>query len=60
MRRGYDVNDAVRDPKVAGNTSLQVAICEHGGHCGFVGPASAEDDGYWAESQIVAFVERLT
>jgi uncharacterized protein len=49
-----------RDPKVAGNPCIQLAICEHGGHCGFVGPASAEDDGYWAENQIVDFVHRLT
>ena len=31
----------------------------HGGHCGFVGSASAEDDGYWAETQIVDFVARV-
>jgi hypothetical protein len=49
-----------RDPRVAGNPCIQVAICEHGGHCGFVGPASADDDGYWAELQIVEFVDRLT
>jgi hypothetical protein len=45
-----------RDPKITGNPCLAVAICEHGGHCGFVGPATAEDDGYWAESRIVDFV----
>ena len=49
-----------RDPKIVGNPCIQLAICEHGGHCGFVGPASEEDDGYWAENQIVEFVERLT
>jgi predicted alpha/beta-fold hydrolase len=49
-----------RDPKVTGNPHIQLAVCEHGGHCGFVGPASAEDDGYWAEREIVEFVERLT
>jgi predicted alpha/beta-fold hydrolase len=48
-----------RDPKVTGNPCIQLAICEHGGHCGFVGPASGEDDGYWAENQIVEFVEQL-
>jgi predicted alpha/beta-fold hydrolase len=49
-----------RDAKVTGNPHIQLAVCEHGGHCGFVGPASAEDDGYWAERQIVEFVEGLT
>jgi predicted alpha/beta-fold hydrolase len=48
-----------RDPKITGNPCLSVAICEHGGHCGFVGPASAEDDGYWAENEIVDFVESI-
>ena len=45
-----------RDPKITGNPCLSVAICEHGGHCGFVGPATGEDDGYWAEDRIVEFV----
>jgi predicted alpha/beta-fold hydrolase len=45
-----------RDPKITGNPCLSVAICEHGGHCGFVGPATGEDDGYWAENRIVEFV----
>jgi hypothetical protein len=49
-----------RDPKVIGNPNIHVAICEHGGHCAFVGPASGEDDGYWAERQIVDFAERHT
>jgi uncharacterized protein len=47
-----------RDPKVAGNPHIDVLVCQHGGHCGFVGPASGDDDGYWAEKQIVDFVER--
>ena len=42
-----------------GNPCIRLAICEHGGHCGFVGPASADDDGYWAENQIVDFVGSL-
>ena len=49
-----------RDPKVVGNPNIHVVICEHGGHCGFAGPACGEDDGYWAERQIVEFVERYT
>jgi uncharacterized protein len=45
-----------RDPKVTGNPHVTLRITRHGGHCGFVGPASGEDDGYWAEKQIVKFV----
>jgi uncharacterized protein len=47
-----------QDPKVVGNPHITVLACRHGGHCGFVGPPSGEDDGYWAEKQIVAFVEQ--
>ena len=46
------------EPKVAGNPHITVLVCEHGGHCGFVGPAAGQDDGYWAETQIVNFAER--
>ena len=49
-----------RDPRLTANPYIHLAICEHGGHCAFVGPASGEDDGYWAEQQIVDFVERHT
>src|SRR5215472_15700237 len=45
-----------RDPKVTGNARIELAICEHGGHCGFVAAASGDDDGYWAENEIVDFV----
>jgi len=46
------------DPKVTGNRHIELALCEHGGHCGFVGDASDDDDGYWAEGRIVDFVSR--
>jgi uncharacterized protein len=45
-----------RDAKLSNNPCIHVDICRHGGHCGFVGPASGEDDGYWAEDRIVEFV----
>src|SRR6266850_2974721 len=48
-----------RDPKIAANPHIELVISEHGGHCGFVGDASAEDDGYWAERRIVDFVAKL-
>lgn len=47
-----------RDPKVSSNPQITLVACEHGGHCGFVGPASGGNDGYWAEDQIVAFALR--
>jgi len=47
-----------RDSKLTGNPHVDLRLCEHGGHCGFVGPRSAIDDGYWAEKQIVDFVAR--
>jgi predicted alpha/beta-fold hydrolase len=46
-----------RDPKVTGNRYVTVELCEHGGHCGFVGIGSGDDDGYWAENAIVEFVD---
>lgn len=49
-----------RDPKIAANRCIDLRICEHGGHCGFVGETSSENDGYWAEEQIVEFAERHT
>jgi len=47
-----------RDTKLSGNPCIELDVCAHGGHCGFVGPASGEDDGYWAENRIVEFVAR--
>jgi predicted alpha/beta-fold hydrolase len=50
------------DSNVIGNPSVQLLMCEHGGHCGFIGgqpgETRGEDDGYWAERQIVEFVLR--
>jgi predicted alpha/beta-fold hydrolase len=48
-----------RDPKITRNPHIDLRLCTHGGHCGFVGEkSSADDDGYWAENQIVDFVQR--
>ena len=52
--------DPFRDPKVTGNPYITLHLCQHGGHCGFVGTRSGEDDGYWAEGEIVDFVERAS
>jgi len=45
------------DPRVTGNQWIELHVCRYGGHCGFVGNRSGEDDGYWAENQIIRFVE---
>jgi predicted alpha/beta-fold hydrolase len=44
-------------PRVAANPCVTVRLCEHGGHCGFVGLKTPDHDGYWAEATIVAFIE---
>jgi predicted alpha/beta-fold hydrolase len=47
-----------REPAVTGNLHITLLLCSHGGHCGFVGPSSGQDDGYWAETQAVEFAAR--
>jgi predicted alpha/beta-fold hydrolase len=46
------------DPRVTENPFVSLRLSDHGGHCAFVGPQGPEDDGYWAENQIVDFVAR--
>jgi predicted alpha/beta-fold hydrolase len=48
------------EPKVTDNPHIDLRISPHGGHCGFVGERSAENDGYWAETEIVNFVHNLS
>ena len=50
--------DPFRDPALAANPNITLIVTEHGGHCAFVGPASATSDGYWAEERIVEFALR--
>ncbi|HVC20136.1 MAG TPA: alpha/beta fold hydrolase [Vicinamibacterales bacterium] len=44
-----------RNPALAGNPDIALHVTPHGGHCGFVGRATAGGDGYWAEQAIVEF-----
>ena len=44
-----------RDPSLTGNPHITLRITPHGGHCGFISDSTPDDDGYWAEQQVVAF-----
>jgi predicted alpha/beta-fold hydrolase len=46
-----------RDPSVTGNPNITVVITPHGGHCAFVEREDPGYDGYWAEREIVRFVD---
>ena len=50
--------ERIRKARLVANPHIELRISTHGGHCGFVEPSSVEDDGYWAERQIVDFVRR--
>jgi predicted alpha/beta-fold hydrolase len=46
------------DPAVRNNPHITAVVTRHGGHCGFVATSRGDDDGYWAESSIVAFAAK--
>lgn len=48
-----------RNGVLQANPYVELHITEHGGHCGFIARPTAHDDGYWAETQVVAFVARV-
>jgi uncharacterized protein len=45
-------------PGLRANRAVTTIVSRFGGHCGFIGAPSGEDDGYWAEGAIVEFVMR--
>jgi len=48
-----------RDPALTSNPCVTLVVTKHGGHCGFLAdPHGRDDDGYWAEREIVRFAER--
>ncbi|HEY6362127.1 MAG TPA: alpha/beta fold hydrolase [Vicinamibacterales bacterium] len=49
--------ESFRDPAVTANRHITVVVTRHGGHCAYVEDARADHDGYWAEREIVRFVE---
>jgi hypothetical protein len=48
--------DPFRDPLVVNNPAVKVVVTAHGGHCAFVEIGNGEYDGYWAEREVVRFV----
>ena len=48
-----------RDPRVRANPHLNVIVTRHGGHCGFAAEPNGHDDGYWAETRIVEFAQKV-
>lgn len=46
-----------RDPAVTANPHITVVITPHGGHCGYIEQGDEEYDGYWAEREIVRFID---
>lgn len=45
-------------PALRDNPHVTVVVTPDGGHCGYVAPSVDGDDGYWAETAIVAFMRR--
>jgi predicted alpha/beta-fold hydrolase len=50
-------SEPFRDAAVIGNPNITVVLTKHGGHCAYVERAAGDYDGYWAEREIVRFVE---
>jgi predicted alpha/beta-fold hydrolase len=43
-------------PAVILNQQITTVVTANGGHCAFVEHAAGEYDGYWAEKEVVRFV----
>ena len=49
-----------RDPAVTANPNIIVELLESGGHCGFIEESHGGYDGYWAEREIIEFLQKNT
>lgn len=47
-----------REPAVRRNPNITLKLTPHGGHCGFIEQSRAGYDGYWAEREIVEFLNK--
>lgn len=46
--------------KILANPNICYVETQHGGHCGFLAPRTACDDGYWAESTLLGFIHSVS
>jgi uncharacterized protein len=46
-----------REPAVVNNPHVTTVVTRHGGHCAFVERGAGDYDGYWAEREVVRFVD---
>ena len=46
-------------PSSRANAHIDVHVTGVWRHCGFIAAGTPDDDGYWAETQIVNFVNRI-
>jgi predicted alpha/beta-fold hydrolase len=52
-------HDSFKARALAANPHITLVVTRHGGHCGFLAERNvADDDGYWAERQIVEFARK--
>ncbi len=45
--------------KILANPNIALVETERGGHCGFLSAADQLDDGYWAESTLMSFIQSI-
>jgi hypothetical protein len=46
-----------RDPAVTSNPNITLVVTPHGGHCAYIERAEDGYDGYWAEREVVRFID---